>query len=40
MISSKTIAAGVATTNKAIVTAVDTSAGTIDVAFYDAQGIC
>jgi len=38
MISSKTIVAGVATTNKAIVTAVNTSSGTIDVAFYDAQG--
>jgi len=39
MISPKTLAGAVATTNKAIVTAVDTSAGTIDVAFYEALGL-
>jgi len=39
MISPKTVAGGAATTNKAIVTAVNTGAGTIDVAFYEALGI-
>lgn len=43
MVSSKTVAAGVATTNKAIVTAVGTADNLaaddeISVAFYDAQG--
>jgi hypothetical protein len=39
MISPKTVAGGAATTNKAIVTAVNTGAGTINVAFYEALGI-
>jgi len=39
MISPKTLTGSVGTTNKAIVTAVNTTAGTIDVAFYEAAGI-
>ena len=39
MISPKTVVGGAATTNKAIVTAVNTGAGTINVAFYEALGI-
>ena len=39
MISPKTLTGSVATTNKAIVTAVNTGAGTIDVAFYESAGI-
>lgn len=35
----KTIVGATATSNKAIVTAVDTAAGTIDVAFYEALGM-
>ena len=39
MLSPKTIAGTTATVNKAIVTAVNTTAGTIDVAFYEANGM-
>ena len=39
MLTVKTLVGAVATTNKAIVTAVDTTAGTIDVAFYEALGM-
>jgi hypothetical protein len=39
MISPVTVALAPATSNKAVVTAVDTAAGTIDVAFYEANGI-
>ncbi len=38
-LSVRTLAGTTATTNKAIVTAVDTGAGTIDVAFYEADGM-
>ena len=39
MLTPKTIVGGTATTNKAIVTAVNTTLGTIDVAFYEAAGM-
>ena len=39
MISPVTIAGGAATSNKAVVTAVDPTLGTVDVAFYEANGI-
>jgi hypothetical protein len=38
-LSPVTVAGGAATSNKAVVTAVDTALGTIDVAFYEANGI-
>jgi hypothetical protein len=38
-LSVKTLVGATATSNKAIVTAVDTAAGTIDVAFYEAAGM-
>jgi hypothetical protein len=38
-LSVRTLAGSTATTNKAIVTAVNTGAGTIDVAFYEADGM-
>lgn len=38
-LSVRTLASGTATTNKAIVTAVNTSLGEIDVAFYEADGM-
>ena len=38
-LSVRTLAGSTATTNKAIVTAVNTSLGTIDVAFYEAGGM-
>jgi hypothetical protein len=39
MLTVKTLVGAVATTNKAIVTAVNTTLGTIDVAFYEAAGM-
>jgi len=38
-LSVKTLVGAAATSNKAVVTAVDTSLGTIDVAFYEANGM-
>ena len=38
-LSVKTLVGAAATSNKAVVTAVDTGAGTIDVAFYEANGM-